>query len=425
MKRAALAVAVLLGGLLVAEGALSLLGQPRLAERLKATSPDSREGPESSRVETSDAPTEGLYQAHPDPRVGYTLRREAALELLGARFQTNELGFRVEPSSAAQSASTELLVLGDSVAFGYGLDDGETLAAQLEQLLRPLAGDDAAPVRARSMAVPGWNHRQAVSALIDHWPSFAPQIVVYLPISNDLGTASAPFENGQVRLAPDPNEPDPLLLVSRSQSGRVERKLLRLRQRDDFAGLLKGLGPSVADPNAIPDERGPRATESDLAAESSRRYDENAASILRLHNTLKARGAQLLVFMNGDSAYTMHLARRLEQAAPELPLLFGQRGTTPAMQLEGDAHPNAETVAARAVWVAQELVERGWIPRRVNAAWEAPTVPEAYTDLRLDAQAGGGLAARAAQHRARDRRGLNGGRSTVLRDGVRGWCSDH
>ena len=54
--------------------------------------------------------------------------------VLGADVSINALGYRDDPPSPADSAKTErVLLLGDSFAFGWGLEKGDTVEAQIER----------------------------------------------------------------------------------------------------------------------------------------------------------------------------------------------------------------------------------------------------------------------------------------------------
>jgi lysophospholipase L1-like esterase len=86
-----------------------------------------------------------IFPVHPvgmyvlDPTVGYRLAPgfEGVIERAEFRhtFRVNDLGVRSSGSSAAPRARLRVLVLGDSQAFGFGVEDDETFAALLERRL--------------------------------------------------------------------------------------------------------------------------------------------------------------------------------------------------------------------------------------------------------------------------------------------------
>ena len=72
----------------------------------------------------------------PDPVLSYSLRENASAVHREADFQvtvhTNALGLRGEPASRKKAADTyRILVVGDSFAFGFGVEDDEALPARL------------------------------------------------------------------------------------------------------------------------------------------------------------------------------------------------------------------------------------------------------------------------------------------------------
>jgi hypothetical protein len=391
---------VLLAALLCAEGALSLAGAPTLGARLRPVVDAVTPAPvrllgdaERLAAEGDDGEHGGIYVEHPDPLVRYVLRPDSAFRILDGTVSTNALGLRRRPGPPAAEGAVRLVVLGDSVAFGYGVDDDQTLAARLEQHLAASLGPAARPVACHTVAVPSWNHRAAVAALTDHWDAYEPGIVVYVPVPNDLSDANSVLSTGQMRLQPDPTAADPWLVVSRSRLGSLEAA---------FETHLRARGRAPAD---IAGEFGPTALEADIAPESSRRYDENAASIAALERLVRARGGRLLVALATPGAYAWHLLDRLGALAPDLAVLMLERVVPPEHTLGVNNHPNAATLDARATWIARELLARGWVDP--GEARPLPDVPSGYAALRGPAPAPHELRERAAAAREHARESLH------------------
>jgi hypothetical protein len=116
-----------------------------------------------------------------DPRLGYALRPR-----LDVRYETEDFSTRVTTNSAGYRDDEEsldnpdLLILGDSFAFGWGVEDGETAEKRLEGLLPGL--------RILNMAVPGYgtlhHYLQLENFLATH--SEAPREVVIFLYRNDI-----------------------------------------------------------------------------------------------------------------------------------------------------------------------------------------------------------------------------------------------
>ena len=352
MKRLLLFVVVAAITLLLAEGLVSALaGRSLLGGRASLVGlpggpggADLGGGVRDEERSRAAAGNPGLYRVHPDPRVGYVLRADAELTIHDGLIRSDDLGLRVRPDGPAPADALRIAVLGDSVAFGFGLDDDETLAHRLEHELSDARGPGARPLAARTVAIPGWNHRNAVQFLRDHFEQLRPDLVVYVPVANDLFDTDGVYETGHRRWAPDPAAGDPWLRVYQGGTWRFAKKLL---------GDLSN--------EAIDEARrrsGAPALVADLSPESSSRYDDDAQSIVGLAGWLRGRGGQLVVSPYVDVPFGWHLMARVHEADPSIPIvpLFGAVG--PGFTLATDAHPRAGTIAAGARRVARFLLEQ-------------------------------------------------------------------
>jgi hypothetical protein len=278
---------------------------------------------------------------------------------------TDDLGLRARPGPPPAEGAPRIVVLGDSVAFGFGLGDQETLAAQLE---RQLGGR----VACFTVAIPSWNARNAWRFLLDHLGTLRPDIVLYLPVENDLEDSYGVNEAGQRRAAADPASAWPLLVL------RASRALVSLRTRE-----LRAAGD---DPGA---RLGPPVIGSRLGGIARARYADMARMIVQGAERLERVHARLALVAYERSDFQRELCLELRRAglAPvEIALLEElQKDDT----LGIDPHPSAATVAAFATWIAADLLERGWLTGDGRAA--LPGVPERYAARRarpLDRPAG-------------------------------------
>jgi hypothetical protein len=391
-QRLALAATALLVTLLAVEGAASavsgrLLFTPGLRAWTAGLAParggDDLFAPHADVPAASDGPragtgssTEGVYRVHADPLVGYTLRPDSHLFVAGAPVSTDALGLRLSPGAAATPAAARaglrIAILGDSIAFGYGLRDDETIAAQLAALLAGSRGPHEPAVSCRTVAIPGWNHANATHFLLDHLDAIAPDIVIDIPVGNDLLDTDGMDEHGLRRAAPDIAQRDPWLSAYQGSS---------------LAWLKPLMQQMLGDPAAVAARLGPSALESDLTAESSARYDAQGASFALLSARLAERGARLAVAPYIENLPGWHLRERLLAVTPELPVLPLYSGVPPEFTLGSDPHPNAESAAVMATWIAGELLERGWVTRGANlplspvdAAHQARRAPQHTPD---------------------------------------------
>lgn len=335
MKRLALALGAAALTLLVVQGALvwfldrSLFGAP-------------------SRPAPPDPNAPGLYRVDPDPLVGYMLRANEELAILDGTIHSDALGLRRRAGPPLAGDVLRICVLGDSVVFGFGIDDDETLAHHLEQELAAARPSDARPALCRTVAIPGWNHRNAVHFLLNHMEELDPDIVLYMPIVNDLFDTDGVTTSGRRRAARDPASPEPMLAVSQVAGLRFTQQA-RERLADDGLQDIKAW-------------MGPPALHADLSPGSSDRFEQNVDSIERLADALDARGARLALLQYQDEAYVWYLRRRLTERGRELLTIPLFTRVPSELTLGFDPHPNREGARLMARWIAGELLLSGVVP---------------------------------------------------------------
>ncbi len=77
--------------------------------------------------------TPPIYQKSDDPALSYELRPNLNESAFRSTIVTDRRGFR---SEEIHPGKPTIAILGDSVAFGYGVENGETLGARLNELLK-------------------------------------------------------------------------------------------------------------------------------------------------------------------------------------------------------------------------------------------------------------------------------------------------
>lgn len=394
-RRLFLALMATLVGLLLVEGALSLFGGRSLGE---IASPGSRELSLGRGAVFTDADlllaaarNPGPYASHPDALVGITCRPSAELDVGGALVHTDALGMRVRPRDAQEAADEaadaveplDVVVLGDSVVFGWGVADDQTFAHALESWCAQVPG--CPPIRARTVATPGWNHRNAVGFLLDHWDHYEPDLVLYMPVGNDLTDSYAVRETGHRREILDPTSHDPWLAVSIDRNQAFVMDQGRVLREQGVALTVEAVGPAILD--------------ADVTPESSRRLDANARSIDLLEQVCEARGARLALLQFEEIPYVWALQSRLA-ADGHPPAVIPLFADVPLEHcLPGDPHPTAGAQRTAALWTARWLFQRGWLPGESAlpeapdpdavslAAWRAPErEPGEWARLAADAR---------------------------------------
>ena len=115
-----------------------------------------------------------IYQNSNDERIGYTLRPRINERAFKATVTTNSLGFR----SKEVDGRPLVAVLGDSITFGYGVEDDETLPVRLEERMPQY--------QFLNTAVPGYQLEQQVAAYEETVRDLEPDAVMLVFFWNDL-----------------------------------------------------------------------------------------------------------------------------------------------------------------------------------------------------------------------------------------------
>lgn len=99
--------------------------------------------------------------------------------------KTNELGFRDKPLLPRQDNEYRILILGGSTAWGLGASSNEkTVAGVLESQLNSRSGNHT--YRVMNGAYPGWQSRQELTALMEYYDEFDPDLVIAITGWNDV-----------------------------------------------------------------------------------------------------------------------------------------------------------------------------------------------------------------------------------------------
>jgi lysophospholipase L1-like esterase len=123
----------------------------------------------------------------PDGRLGFSLRPGVRVRHVDRDFSVtvavNGFGMRGPERGASKPAGTaRILLLGDSFAFGWGVDQEEAFGARLERLLTERVG----PVEVLSAAVPGWSTDQHFVYLRTRGLALRPDLILLATSENDL-----------------------------------------------------------------------------------------------------------------------------------------------------------------------------------------------------------------------------------------------
>jgi len=129
-----------------------------------------------------------LFASAPGTAVPYRLRPGVETTFLGSPVRVNTLGFRgAEHARRPRAGVRRVLLLGDSVVFGAGVGEDETLAVALQ---RRLDAGSGAVYEVINGGVPGFDLTAAVELLAAAGLSLEPETVVLGVSLNDFDVAA-------------------------------------------------------------------------------------------------------------------------------------------------------------------------------------------------------------------------------------------
>jgi hypothetical protein len=273
-----------------------------------------------------------------DPLIGHEHRRDADAFLMGARVTTNSAGFRDEEIPVEKRpGSTRIMMLGDSVLFGWGTKQDETVAARLKQAWRQ-AGRDVDVI---NTGVGNYNTIMEVEFFLTRGYRFKPEIVVLNYFINDAEPIPRYDYSWIERVSA-------AWVYYGSRLDVVEREL-RLGEQTDWRTYYRGLYDAARNPGG---------------------WQSVESSIRTLASNCRDNGIRLLI-VNYPELRVLEpypfpeVQRRLATLAadlevPYLDLLDSLRGEDPASLwvTPPDPHPNghAHALFAKAIgeWIERE-----------------------------------------------------------------------
>lgn len=221
-------------------------------------------------------------------------------------FRHDAHGFRETPQPESDEEAPEVMILGDSFAYGMGVENGETAASQLAGILHERGTEARVTNAARIGAGPGY----ALRLLQTRGADWRPEVVVYLFYVNDyanlqLETYFDVAEDRTLTPVPPRNEPRQLKAKLSALPGAYT-----VQSHSHVAGLVRrvavgalgdtGPGPSLYDLDTLsaptPYSEPYRAWLADVYLEA-------------LRDEVQARGGRFLAFYLPSAAEVASLRR--------------------------------------------------------------------------------------------------------------------
>ena len=129
-----------------------------------------------------------------DPLLVFRLPPHTRKTYQGVMISTNALGFRDREIERKQDGELRILLLGDSITFGYGVSDEETYGRKLESILTSELGRK---VRTVNAGMGGFNTVQEAAFLENQAAAIDPDVVSLLYLPNDIDSNIPPFHPGE------------------------------------------------------------------------------------------------------------------------------------------------------------------------------------------------------------------------------------
>lgn len=172
-----------------------------------------------------------IYRASGLPQVGYTMIPNLDAHVLGSDLRTNALGFRGPDWSRRKApGTTRIVLIGDSHAFGFGVDVASSMGEVLARELTIALGH---PVEVLNFAVSGYNAKQELAVLRRLALAYAPDVVLLVPCNNDDDPPLLLTRSGHLVASPEDVDRPPPLRVPWRQSALLaaaRRALERVRR---------------------------------------------------------------------------------------------------------------------------------------------------------------------------------------------------
>lgn len=138
-----------------------------------------------------------IFQTSSNPAMSYELIPSITQKAYRSTVKTNSLGFRSEEIDASRPL---VATLGDSIVFGYGVENDETLPAQL--------GKQLPQYQFLNAGVPGYHLGQETAQYTEKIAALKPAAIIIVFYPNDMGGTTGWLDQDKVLRAAgdDPND---------------------------------------------------------------------------------------------------------------------------------------------------------------------------------------------------------------------------
>ncbi len=273
------------------------------------------------------------------PQLGFAHPRSVSYQLGRNRVSLNANGHRDDEMPVRKPAGERrILVLGDSVAFGWGVNDGEDVSARLEAMLRL---KNKGVWQVINTGVNGYNSEQEAVFFATEGIAFEPDIVVLIYVANDVDPVFDPKPVTWRRYPAWPSSLPELLDRGRSLSYLYQATKLFQRMHELETARSAPTPPSIT---------------------RHVRWPESLQALRTIADLSRTRGIQFLLATNSSTDPEFFLA--LKHAGIDAISLGPAWDAVPPGQRHVsriDPHPSASVHVEFATRLHEEIQSRGWL----------------------------------------------------------------
>ena len=129
---------------------------------------------------------DSIFQRSQDPELVYELKPNSEIPGIDEKVVINPDGFRDDPfPSTKKEGVYRMILLGDSVAWGYGVDAKDAFPQLLEKGINEQVTDASHPVEIFNLAVMGYSTAQEARLLETRGLEYEPDLVIVAYVLND------------------------------------------------------------------------------------------------------------------------------------------------------------------------------------------------------------------------------------------------
>ena len=177
-------------GAFVSEFALSLLSASKVGsefENLEDLRASMLQEDAAIEDKSKSVPLRAIVTPHPDDKIIYTLRPNLNVRFQKKPLLSNTCGMRDKEFPILKPENTyRIALLGDSFAFGWGVEQNESFAAQLENNLNRMS-TEGTKFEVLNFGVPGYSTFQEVKHFKEEGADFDLDAVIVFFVRNDFG----------------------------------------------------------------------------------------------------------------------------------------------------------------------------------------------------------------------------------------------